>query len=485
MSFRRLSPAGAGPGHGAANGEVFEDRTLALQDDQDEEYTPRWCKLTVINRLVLCFFSGDDGYIKMNLGQWNTMFTVCVISVFSGFDWEVLPMAIKQIQDGLGLAEGDLGYLNGVVKLGTLGAFVVSVYADAFGRRNALLLSAFMFAGFSFATSFAQSPWQFAGLQFVARLFIEAKSTLCNTLLLEQLSKRNRGLGLGVYQAMTAVGGGLAFIAYGIVGEMKDGWRILYRVAIVQLFFLYYFVKRLPESQRFSSERKGVRQVLYSLFKHYPRRLIAATTINILNGFAFAPGDLLKTKFMQEKHGYRPYQVSIMVLVSGIFAFVSFSIAGRMSDRYGRKLFILTFMTVSIFGVIGFYQAPGNAVILFYFIQLQAGFVLMVVSNAYFGECFPTSSRATAQSFLKVVSVASGIGSLALEGFLYEHVHDSHWDLVSMFCLIGLPSPIILYICLPETSGVDLDEVSPEVGPEKPSLELSSSVDFVASYGEP
>jgi hypothetical protein len=88
--------------------------------------------------------------------------------------------------------------------------------------------------------------------------------------------------------------------------------------------------------------------------------------------------------------------------------------------------------------------------------------VLRVVLSTFFGECFPTSYRATAQGVLAFFYYTGEVIALAIETELYSMFNNSHWPAVSLLCSLSfLCCPVILCF-LPETSNKSLNDVSPE-----------------------
>jgi hypothetical protein len=92
----------------------------------------------------------------------------------------------------------------------------------------------------------------------------------------------------------------------------------------------------------------------------------------------------------------------------------------------------------------------------------MAGFGLNLLQNTFFTETFPTSYRSTAQGANAAMNVVGGMIGLALESVLYQTT-GSHWSAVSLLMLPAFASPVIVHLFLPETSGRELDEISPEV----------------------
>jgi len=116
-------------------------------------------------------------------------------------------------------------------------------------------------------------------------------------------------------------------------------------------------------------------------------------------------------------HGFTAAQVSLVSILTGVLAFSSFTLAGSLSDRYGRKRFLIGFNTLCGIGIIGFFLSPNGSpfVYVWNFISYLASFVLYTVKMAYFAELFPTSRRSSAQGVLVVFEFLAGGISLALE----------------------------------------------------------------------
>jgi len=84
----------------------------------------------------------------------------------------------------------------------------------------------------------------------------------------------------------------------------------------------------------------------------------------------------------------------------------------------------------------------------------------LTILNAYSAELFPTSYRSTAGSALAVAGTTGGALGLFLEGVLYNFT-GSHARAVCYLTVFWIISPMIMWF-LPETSGRELEEISPE-----------------------
>src|SRR5262249_2713434 len=71
--------------------------------------------------------------------QWRGFGISTTAGFFDNYDGALLSLALKQIQRGLGIAEGSLGGMLSLIRLGYLGSLFISPLADVFGRRRLLL----------------------------------------------------------------------------------------------------------------------------------------------------------------------------------------------------------------------------------------------------------------------------------------------------------------------------------------------------------
>ncbi len=222
----------------------------------------------------------------------------------------------------------------------------------------------------------------------------------------------------------------------------------------------------LPESTRFEKEKlEGLRPVkiwepLAQLYSAYPGRLIMMLSIAFLGSMGGNAAGFLFPKFLQEAHHWSPGNVSSLVFFGGALGIMGSIVAGRLSDRYGRRAMGTAFLFLSPILTIWMYTAPGWSVvpawILETFFDIAAGMIL----GAYSAELFPTSYRSTAGSALAVAGTTGGALGLFLEGVLFNFT-GSHARAVCYLTVFWMVSPAIMWF-LPETSGRELEEISPE-----------------------
>ncbi len=101
---------------------------------------------------------------------WICFLCFC-LTFFDGFDLSLVGVALPKIADFLQSTPTALGGVMSAGNVGALvGALLLGMLADRFGRKNMLLVSAFTFALFTLAIAYAQSIEQLTVFRFIAGL---------------------------------------------------------------------------------------------------------------------------------------------------------------------------------------------------------------------------------------------------------------------------------------------------------------------------
>ena len=385
---------------------------------------------------------------------------------FDQYDRALLSLALKQIQAGLKIAESQLGAVLSIIRLGYLLSLLMTPFADVFGRRRLLLYTVFGYTIFTGLIAIAPDARAFVAFEIIARAFAGAEAAIAMVIVAEEVDAAYRGWAIGLLGAVSNIGYGLAALVFAFVNVIPYGWRGLYAIALVPLVLIIPLRRVLPESARFEKEKlEGLKPVkiwepLAQLYNAYPRRIIMMLSIAFLNSMGGNAAGFLFPKFLQEAHHWSPGNVASLVLFGGALGIMGSIVAGRMSDRYGRRVMGAAFLFLAPLLTIWMYTATGRSIvpawILETFFDIAAGMIL----SAYSAELFPTSYRSTAGSALAVAGTTGGALGLFLEGVLYNFT-GSHARAVCYLTVFWIISPMIM-LFLPETSGRELEEISPE-----------------------
>lgn len=421
-----------------------------------KQYRPAW--------LVMAPFLGTPPALTRR--QWQVLGLVSLASLFEAYASAILSFALPQIQRGLSIAEGDVGYLGSVIRFGALPAFLITLAADRVGRRRALLLTIAAYTLLTGATALAPDLRTFAALQFAARVFLTAELLLAIVVVSEELDPGVRGWGIGALFAIQSCGVGVAAILLPVVEALGLGWRTLYVIGLVPLSLIPWLRRTLPETERFREgrERVGVQHALrpmLQLVRAYPGRFAATAGVVFALSLGGAGADLLGPKYLQDRHGWSPGGVALLYVLGGVVGIGGAAYLGRLSDRIGRRpvavgagVALVGLVTV-FFNVGGWLLGPVWVAMIFALIGND------VILSTYGAELFPTSYRSTASGARMIVAtLGAGLG-LVLESLLYSYT-GSHWTAVTVLMAVALLAPLLVALTFPETAGRDLDEISPE-----------------------
>jgi putative MFS transporter len=385
---------------------------------------------------------------------------------FDQYDRALLSLALKQIQTGLKIAESQLGSVLSIIRLGYLLSLLMTPFADVFGRRRLLLYTVFGYTIFTGLIAIAPDARAFVAFEIIARAFAGAEAAIAMVIVAEEVDAAYRGWAIGLLGAVSNIGYGLAAIVFAFVNVIPYGWRGLYAIALLPLVLIIPLRRVLPESARFEKEKlEGLRPVkvwepVIQLYNAYPGRLIMMLSIAFLSSMGGNAAGFLFPKFLQEAHHWSPGNVSSLVFFGGALGIIGSIVAGRLSDRYGRRVMGAAFTILAPLLTIWMYTATGWSIVPAWILETFFDVAAFMILNAYSAELFPTSYRSTAGSALAVAGTTGGALGLYLEGVLYNFT-GSHARAVCYLTVFWIISPLIMWF-LPETSGRELEEISPE-----------------------
>lgn len=438
----------------------MSELTPSPEDEDDRSWQPRW--------LVLTPFLGKPPPLTRH--QWRIIGLIAVVNIFDQYDLMLFSLALKQIQAELAIPEAQLGDLGAIIRLGALPAFVFAVLADRIGRRQVLLMTIVAYTVLTGATAFAPNAASFVVLQFLARIFAVAEVMLAYVVIAEELDPDARGWGAGALAALGALGSGLALALFAAVDILPMGWRSLYLIGLIPLALIAWLRRSLPETKRYvaqAGERSdssilgsALRPIL-DLIRMYPGRILMIGSVIFLLSFAENAASFFGPKYLQEEHGWAPYQYSLLGVAGGFVGIFGGAFAGRLSDQYGRKKVASVFLLAHPVLVLAFYQGFGWPLVPIWIAMLFSAIAGGVVLATYGNELFPTSYRSTASGARTIIATLGGVLGLAAESVLYG-IYQSHWTAISLLVLVAFTAPLIVIIFFPETSGRELEDISPE-----------------------
>ena len=408
------------------------------------------------------------GGVPQDIGpaQLRVLGLVTIAMLFENYDMVLLANSLPQLAATFGLDSVELGWFTGLTRLGALPGFFLLALADRFGRRRLLLISIAGMSAGSCLTALAQSPVQFVSVQIVTRSFIVSAAMTSFVIISEEFPAASRGWGIGILSGVGAVGFGMGTLLYGAVNWLPFGWRALYAVGLALLFFLPAIARELRETERFLAQRhtgasasfRGVLLPIAGLLRQHPRRAFAIALIAALSHSGIGPSLQFISQNLQTERGWTPGNFALFTVAFGVFAIIGNPIAGRLGDRFGRRLVTSSALVLFPLATVGFHLGPASLVALPWTLMVFLSMASGVCVRTLVTEIFPTAFRGTGAGSLALLETVGGSAGLLIYTAAVSVLGNQPLaiSLVSLACL-GAAASVFL---VPETARRELEEVS-------------------------
>jgi AAHS family benzoate transporter-like MFS transporter len=350
--------------------------------------------------------------------------------------WHVTPVSAGLI--------GSYGFIGMMV-----GAIVLGVVADRFGRRKVLTFSVIVFSLFMFLEAFAPGPTSFTVFRVIAGFGIGGVMPNVLALLADYIPARLRNTVTGIMLCCFSLGGIIAPML-GITLAPHAGWQSLYWVAIVPIVLLPFMVRYFVDAPTLLIEKgrqAELRAVLakanpaaslpadaqlatpapikqggfpiVELFRH--RRALATVMIVIAFFMCLLMINGLSTwlpTFMVNA-GYALATGLLFALIVNVGAIVGTLVLGRLADRFGTKrvlipMFVMATISLALVGITK--DFAWLAVLFFIAGACTQG--AQNIAYAFVAQYYPPEIRATGVGFASAIGRIGQIIGPTYGGFL-------------------------------------------------------------------
>jgi MFS family permease len=283
--------------------------------------------------------------------------------------------------------------------------------------------------------------------------------------------------------AVAALGFGVGALFFAFIELLPFGWRSLYAIGIVPVFFLAKIGSGLPETRRFSEAAAeaeasvgpvgpqgrlwlGPLEPIIALATQQPRHALGVLCLGVLGTAGTAVAFQFTGEFVLNERGWEPWMYTTMFVICGAVGVVGSPWAGRMGDRFGRRVIAGVMLGMFPIWVFAFYTGPGWLTpfswVGMVFVSMSSSVVIRALTN----ETFPTSRRGTAGGLLSSMETAGA--SVGLFAFSYwMGVIEDQALVIGMLSLVTIVSVMSLPL-FPETRSLELEEIHPDRDPSSP-----------------
>ena len=449
------------------------------------------------------FTTAENNTENTPSGKTNTLYLsgLALIAAIGGylfgFDFAVISGALPFLREQFGLNEYWEGFTTGSLALGCIiGCLVAAKTSEKFGRRPALLLSAFVFAFSSAGMAMAPGLSLFIFFRFCAGIGVGMASMLAPMYIAEVSPPQVRGRLVSLYQ-LTIVLGILitSIVNYSLRNHGVDAWRWMFGMGVIPSVLFFTGVFFLPESPRWlmkAGKDDKARKVLSAIGdENYVKVTMISIKQSLTGPVTMNYAAAFKKPFLTAVAlgiGLAVFQQFCGINVvfnytSNIFASIGASkddqllqtvfiggvnliftlLAILLVDKLGRKPLMLIgsaglgVFYIVIASVLGAKEAISSAVFLLAAIGLYAT-TLAPITWVLISEIFPNKVREEATS-IAVMSLWAAYFVLTFTfpilAKLLGGVKNTFY-VYSVICFIGL---IFIYFKVNETKGKTLEEI--------------------------
>ncbi|AHH96358.1 MFS transporter [Kutzneria viridogrisea] len=355
-----------------------------------------------------------------------------------------------------------------------IGGWLMGRYADRFGRRAALTLSVTLMAAGSliiaftpgYATIGVAAPVVLVLARLLQGISVGGEYATSATYLSEVATEGKRGY-YSSFQYVTLTGGQLLALGVQIVlqqllskEEMGSwGWRIAFVIGALGAAVVMYLRATMDESENYLRElnkdaARGNRGTLRTLLQ-YPKECLLVCGLTLGGTVAFYTYTTYLQKFMVNTSKINEVTASWINFFALLVFVVLQPIAGRFSDRVGRRPLLLffgvagTLLTVPLLTVLSGTQQPVIA-----FLIMLGSLVIVTgytsINAIVKAELFPTKIRALGVGLPYALTVAIFGGTaeyIAL--WLKQAGHETVFFYYVAGCILV---SLIVYLTMRETS---------------------------------
>jgi DHA1 family multidrug resistance protein-like MFS transporter len=342
-----------------------------------------------------------------------------VVNLGFGMFTPILP----QYASMLGIDASALGFAYSLYNVALIVCLIpAGIMADRLGRVKTIVIGMMLFSLSSLMLVFVKDLAQFS----VARIIEGAGSALATpavfALTADLAPTEQRGSGMGFTATLQTVGNLASPTVGGVVAQaagLTSPFYVAFVMALLSAVLVIPIKDRRPRSHASTSESSPL-----AIYRSLRRNISESRSLLVLCFRGFIVGItqglyvLIFVLYMAFKLGMAPAQVGFAFsLISGsLLAFTFF--AGHLSDRFGRKPFVIIGGIIIASSVIVF--SFTNSLLEIYLVCLILGFGIALNNapiNALLADCVIPEIRAKVMGgYEVVVSLGAMIGVLILGG---------------------------------------------------------------------
>ncbi|MBV9580300.1 MAG: MFS transporter [Chloroflexi bacterium] len=351
-----------------------------------------------------------------------------LVYVFDIYEQNTFQVALPSILTDFNVSRLDAGVLILIVGwIGRIAGIVLVPLADRYGRRAVLAWGVLGYSLLTGLTGLTSTWFLFGFATSLTRFPITAANFPSSIMATEASPPSGRALAQGVQAAGYCLGFVLVAIA-SVVLLPTLGWRYMYFLGIIPAILVYFILRKIPESPRFTEvqqqraaegKRPNLLQIYWSTMRRYPREVTTGSLViglyYLWNGFA-----VFVSLYLSTERGLGPATTGTWLAIWFFVAMFATAGGGWLAQRYGRKRtnITLVLLTVPFYATYGLLTEQWA---LFVVGLLLASLFLAPFGQGIWGsveELFPTEVRATGFAACNFLAGLLAVGYALIPGIM-------------------------------------------------------------------
>ena len=248
-----------------------------------------------------------------------------------------LPLFIRS----MGVPVSTLGFIAAAsTVVGIVVSLPAGILSDIIGRRRVILMAAIVFATAPFLYLLITEPWQLVLVRVYHGLATAILGPVAMAVVADTYEK-GRGERMAWYSSATMIGRFIAPFVGGVL-IFGDNFHWVYVADGVAGVMALLAAIRLPLAAKtsgsawpaFKSQRGKYGQEIAFVFRH--PGILATSGVEAVQYFAFGCLETFLPVYLNEKLGYKAWEIGLLFTLQILAATFTKPIMGRLSDRYGR-----------------------------------------------------------------------------------------------------------------------------------------------------
>ncbi len=352
-----------------------------------------------------------------------------------------------------------------------IGGWLMGIYADRRGRKEALTMSVLLMCFGSLIIAFTpgyETIGIFAPLLlFIARLFQGLSlggEYGCSATYLSEMATRDRRGFYSSFQYVTLISGQLVALMVLVLLQQvfltNDeisawGWRIPFFIGALCAIVAIYLRRNIDETSAFESKKKDQpRENLVAALMKHPRAVMTVVGLTMGGTLAFYTYTIYMQKFLVNTVGMTKDDATL-ISTAALFVFMLLQpVVGALSDLIGRRPVLIAFgvfgtlFTVPILSTLSHATNPWTA-----FGLIMAALVIVSgytsINAVVKAELFPAEVRALGVGLPYAVTVSIFGGTAEYIALWFKSI--GHEPLFYWYVTICIAASLAVYLVMPDT----------------------------------